>query len=91
VAWIGGTGYASGSGELWLGGRKLLSFDMARPSDAIWKGGGAELRYYHGGDTRSPEITYGISGIYVLLLPPEMVEPRKPLNLQVRLPAGAGD
>ena len=38
------TGYAPGRGELWCDGRKLLTFDMAKPADGRWTGGGAELR-----------------------------------------------
>lgn len=91
VAWVGGTGYAPGKAELWCDGRRLITFDMARPENARWAENGVELRYLHGGDTRSETITYGISGIYVLLLPPEMITPGRPLTLTAKLPPGAGD
>jgi hypothetical protein len=67
-------------------------FDMAKPADGRWEGNGAELRYFHGGDTRSETTPYGISGVYLLRLPAALVTPGTPLNLRVKVPAvGGGD
>jgi hypothetical protein len=52
--------------------------------------GGVELRYLHGGDTRSATIPFGISGVYLLRLPAFHVTPGKPLNLAVRVPPVGG-
>jgi hypothetical protein len=90
VAFVGGTGYGVGKAELWCNGERLLTFDTARAADCTWREGGAELRFRFGGDTRSPTIPYGISGIYALLLPPTKVGAGEPLTLAVRvLPGGA--
>jgi hypothetical protein len=92
IAFVGGTGYAPGQAELWCGGQRLLAFDMAKPINGRWEGNGAELRYLHGGDTRSETTPFGISGVYVLRLPASLVAPGKPLNLSVKVPvAGGGD
>ena len=92
VAFIGGTGYGRGKADLWCNGKKLLTFETARPEDARWAEGGAELRYHHGGDTRNETTTFGISGVYELRLASSLVTPGKPLNLAVRLPSdGGGD
>jgi hypothetical protein len=92
VAFIGGTGYGAGKAELWCDGKKLLAFDTARPRDCRWESEGVELRYLHGGDTRSETIPYGISGVYLLRLPASQITPSKPLNLAVKVPAvGGGD
>jgi len=89
VAFIGGTGYGVGTAELWCNGERLLTFDTARTADATWRGNGAELRFLFGGDTRSPTIPYGISGVYALVLPASRVVPGEPLSLTVRpLPGG---
>jgi hypothetical protein len=91
VAFIAGTGYVAGRGELWCNGRRLLAFDMAKPQDCRWEEDGVELRYLHGGDIRSETITYGISGVYVLLLPARLVTPGKALEMSVKLGPGSGD
>ena len=92
VAFIGGTGYGRGKAELWCDGKRLLVFETAEPRDCRWEAGGVELRYLHGGDTRSATIPFGISGVYLLRLPASHVTPGKPLNLAVRVPpVGGGD
>jgi hypothetical protein len=90
VAFVGGTGYAPGQAELACDGRRLLRFDMAVPRDGRWSEGDVQLRYLHGGDTRSATIPYGISGVYVLLLPASMVTAGKPLELSVHVPPNGG-
>jgi len=90
VAFIGGTGYGPGKAELWCDGKKLLSFETAKPQDGRWEADGVELRYLHGGDTRSATITYGISGVYLLRLPASHVTPGKPLCLAAKFPAAGG-
>lgn len=91
VTLIGGTGYVPGKAELWCDGSKLLVFDMGKPQDMAWKADGVELRYEHGGDTRSETTTYGISGTYVLMLPASKVTAGKPLTLTVKIPPDGGD
>jgi hypothetical protein len=91
VLFIGGTGYTPGKADLWCNGEKLLSFDMGKPSDQRWEANGVELRYIHGGDTRSETTSYGISGVYALVLPASKVTQGKPLTLTVRVPPGGGD
>lgn len=90
VAFVGGTGYGAGKAELWCDGRQLLQFDTASPADAQWTRDGVQLRYLHGGDTRSETIPFGISGVYVLQLPASHVTPGKPLKLAVHVPAAGG-
>jgi len=90
VAFIGSTGYGPGKAELWCDGRRLLAFETAKPQDCRWEAGGIELRYLHGGDTRSATIPFGISGVYLLRLPASHVAPGRPLNLVVRVPAAGG-
>ena len=91
VAFVAGTGYAPGKGRLWCNGEHLLSFDMAKPVSQTWENNGVQLRLLFGGDTRNETTTFGMSGIYVLLLPASKVTPGKPLELAVKLPSGAGD
>lgn len=92
VAFVGGTGYSPGQAELSCDGQRLLRFDMAAPRDGRWSEGDVQLRYLHGGDTRSATITYGISGVYILTLPASMVTAGKPLELSVHVPpSGGGD
>jgi len=91
VALVGGTGYATGKADLYCNGQKLLAFDMAKPSNQKWEADGVELRYIFGGDTRSETTPYGISGIYVLVLPASKVTAGKPLDLTVMVPPGGGD
>jgi hypothetical protein len=92
VAFIGGTGYGPGNAELWCDGKRLLDFQTAIAKDCRWQRDGIELRYLHGGDTRSPSTPFGISGVYLLLLPASHATPGKPLNLAVRVPpVGGGD
>jgi len=85
VVFIGGTNYEAGRAELFLGGVGLLGFDTGRSADASWEGNGAELRYLHGGDTRDERIPYGLSGVFVLRLRPDLVTPGEPLRLAVRM------
>lgn len=90
VTLIGGTGYAPGKVELWCNGEKLIAFDSAKTSDQRWEENGVELRYVFGGDTRSDTVTYGISGIYILILPASKVKIGQPLELMAKvLPNGA--
>jgi hypothetical protein len=91
VAFVGGTGYAPGKADLYCDGEKLLSFDMAKPSNQQWGADGVELHYIFGGDTRSETTPYGISGIYVLVLPAAKVTAGKSLDLTVKVPPGGGD
>jgi hypothetical protein len=92
VAFIGGTGYGPGKAELWCDGQRLLEFDTSKPKNCSWEDGGVELRYLHGGDTRSPTTPFGISGIYLVRLPASRITPGQPLNLAVKVPVqGGGD
>lgn len=88
VVWIGGTDYTPGTAELWLDGERLLAFSTGSTTDAVWAGGGAELRYLHGGDTRDERIPYGLSGAFVLLLPADRLTAGAPLRLEVRMLTG---
>ncbi len=90
VAFVGGTGYGPGKAELWCDGQKLLEFETSRPTDCHWEADGVELRYLHGGDIRNETTTFGISGVYVLRLPPSHVKPGQSLNIVVRVPAVDG-
>ena len=87
-AFIGGTDYGEGEAELLADGRHLLNFRTGSAADARWQEADVELRYYHGGDTRDARITYGLSGIFVLLLPADQVTPGQPLQLTVKLLSG---
>ncbi|MDO8589525.1 MAG: glycoside hydrolase family 20 zincin-like fold domain-containing protein [Armatimonadota bacterium] len=89
VVFVGGTGYAAGKAELWLNGEKLLSFDMSKPSNQRWEENGVEMRYIHGGDTRDKTTTYGISGIYIPVIPASKVTPGRSLDLTVKVVPGS--
>lgn len=92
VAFVGGTGYSPGKAELWCNGEKLLTFDTTKSSDQIWEENGVQLRFIFGGDIRNETTTFGISGIYVLVLPAAMVTPGEPLDMRVYVPpVGGGD
>jgi len=88
VAFIAGTDYASGAAQLEGDGQQLIGFEIGNRADARWREGDVELRYYHGGDTRDARTTFGLSGVFVLRLPPGLVMPGQPLRLTVRMLSG---
>jgi hypothetical protein len=85
VAFIGGTDYTPGHGELRLNGRRLLVFGTGSSADAAWREGDVELRYLHGAEVHDERITYGLSGVFVLVLPASLVTPGRPLALSVKM------
>ena len=92
VAFIGGTGYGAGKAETRDATARDFCFETAKPQNRRWEANGIELRYLHGGDTRSETVTFGISGVYLLRLPASYVTTGQPLRLAVRVPvAGGGD
>ncbi|MHB0998412.1 MAG: glycoside hydrolase family 20 zincin-like fold domain-containing protein [Armatimonadota bacterium] len=88
IAFIGGTDYNPAQAELWCNGKHLLDFNTGSSTDLRWSEGGVELRYIHGGDIRDERTTFGLSGIFILRLPADMVSPGKPLELSVRFKPG---
>lgn len=90
VAFVAGSGYAPGKVDLSCNGEKLISFDVAKAVDQQWEENGVALRFILGGDTRNETTTFGISGIYVLMLPASKVTAGKPLTLSIRTPSAGG-
>jgi len=85
VAFIGGTDYTPGHAELRLNGRRLLIFDTGSSADASWREGDVELRYLHGAEVHDERITYGLSGVFVLVLPASLIALGQPLALSVKM------
>jgi hypothetical protein len=90
VAFVAGSGYAPGKVDLSCNGEKLVSFDVAKAVDQQWEENGVVLRFILGGDTRNETTTFGISGIYVLMLPASKVTAGKPLTLSIKTPSAGG-
>ncbi len=82
---IGGTDYTPGTAELLVNGQRALGFTTGSSRDALWREGEVELRYFHKADTRDERITYGLSGVFVLVLPAELLQTGQPVELTVRV------
>ncbi len=82
---IGGTDYTPGTAELLVNGQRALGLTTGSSRDALWREGEVELRYFHKADTRDERITYGLSGVFVLVLPAELLQTGQPVELTVRV------
>jgi hypothetical protein len=85
VAFIGGTDYVPGTASLHVNGRHVLDFETGMDQNAVWETGAAKLHYLHGDDTRDRQTTYGLSGLFVLVLPGEAVTPGRPCQIEVEM------
>lgn len=90
IAFVGGTDYVPGEAMVHVNNRHVLNFDTGRRENTVWESDHATLRYIHGADTRDEKTAFGLSGLFVLLLPASMVTVGEPVEITVEMKPGTG-